>query len=97
MPGWKWESPKRDDGGSLLMNENPLSEPPGSRSEEGDDAVHSMANPSFEPILVMLSVHPAGAVTLLGELSKKSSPGTHPNQKVPRVVEPVSSSVTVYW
>jgi hypothetical protein len=45
----------------------------------------------------MVSVHPAGAVTLLGELSKKSSPGTHANQNVPMVVEPVSSRVTVYW
>jgi hypothetical protein len=56
-----------------------------------------MANPSFEPAFVIASVHPAGGVTLLGELSKKSSPGTHPNQNVPMVVEPVSSTVTVYW
>jgi hypothetical protein len=56
-----------------------------------------MANPSFEPELVMLSVHPDGAVMLLGELSKKSSPGTHENQNVPMGVEPVSSRVMVYW
>jgi hypothetical protein len=45
----------------------------------------------------MLSVHPAGAVTLLGELSMRSSPGTHANLNVPMVVEPVSSRVMVYW
>jgi hypothetical protein len=97
VPGKNLESPKRDDGGSLLTNENPVREPPGPRSEDGEAAVHSMAYPSLEPACVMLSVHPAGAVTLLGELSKKSSKGTHANQNVPMVVEPVSSRVMVYW
>jgi hypothetical protein len=47
----------------------------------------------------MASVHPLGAVTLpaIGELSKKSAPGTHPNHKVPMVVVPVSSRVMLYW
>ncbi len=58
-----------------------------------------MPYPSCEPACVMVSVHPAGAASLLGELAKKSSKGTgiHANQNVPMVVEPVSCKVMVYW
>jgi hypothetical protein len=56
-----------------------------------------MANPSLAPIWVLMAVHPAGAVMLLGMGFKKSSPGTHANQNVPMGVEPVSLSVMVYW
>jgi hypothetical protein len=44
----------------------------------------------------MLSVHPAGDATLLGELANKFVPGTHPNQNVPIVVVPVSGRVMLY-
>ena len=42
-----------------------------------------MAKPSPAPMLVMLAVQPAGGLTEIGGVARKSSPGTQANQNVP--------------
>jgi hypothetical protein len=44
----------------------------------------------------MLSVQPAGEMTLIGLVGIKSSPGTQLNQNVPTFVVPMSSNVMSY-
>ena len=71
---------------------NPVSECPGVIAF--DDATHSMADPSVELLLpVIVCAQPLGSCTAVGAEGRKSSPGTHPNQKVPMFVVPVSLTV----
>ena len=62
-----------------------------------------MANPSDAPALVILLVQPAGELTVSGELSRKSLPGTQAYQNVPIWLEEVAGlwlvflKVIEYW
>ena len=40
VPGWITESPKTEEGASLLSKENPFSEADGIRADDGEDATH---------------------------------------------------------
>ena len=64
------------------MNEK-LSELPGCTSFAALFATNWMAKPSPAPMLVMLSVQPAGGLTETGLVARKSSSGTQAYQNVP--------------
>jgi hypothetical protein len=57
-----------------------------------------MANPSVAPPWVIVSDQPVGAVSEMGDVARKSSPGTHANQNVPtlRVLEAEFVTVMSY-
>ncbi len=82
MPGKNAEFPLTDAGESALVNEK-LNELPGITSFAAAFAVNSMPKPSLAPVLVMVAVQPAGALTEIGRVARRSSPGTQAYQNVP--------------